>query len=141
MYKLRDEVSDRTASASGLHHETGEVGINPSPRSSLHTQVMNTEGLKQALDHYGFAAAFGGARPRRREEPRQGAHLLLPLRRPRWDPRNQRQSCGPLQQANLKGETIRVFPSVQLDRARYLGIHLTREPPDRPLYLAAERPV
>jgi sulfate adenylyltransferase subunit 2 len=55
-------------------------GINPFDHGSLHTDMWKTEGLKQALDQYGFDAAFGGGASGRREKPGQGAHLFLPLR-------------------------------------------------------------
>jgi len=87
-------------------------GINPfDSGSNIHTQVMKTEGLKQALDKYGFDAAFGGAR--RDEEKSRAKERIFSFRSENhgWDPKNQRPELWKLYNARVrKGESIRVFP-------------------------------
>jgi sulfate adenylyltransferase subunit 2 len=128
-----------------------KVWINPEGRdrvspfshgSEKHTQIMKTEGLKQALDHYGFDAAFGGAR--RDEEKSRAKERVYSFRDEfhQWDPKNQRPELWNLYNAKIiKGESIRVFPLsnwTELDIWLYLlGEHI----PIVPLYFAAERPV
>src|SRR6201999_4345755 len=110
--------------------------------SSLHTQVMKTEALKQALDQYGFDAAFGGAR--RDEEKSRAKERIFSLRSAghRWEPRNQRPELWHLYNTRLtKGETIRVFPLsnwTELDIWQYTR---AQDIPVVPLYFAAPRPV
>ena len=118
-------------------------GINPvTSGSQLHTQVMKTEALKQALDKWGFDAAFGGAR--RDEEKSRAKERIFSFRSAGhvWDPRNQRPELWHLYNTRIsKGETIRVFPLsnwTELDiwqytRAERLSVV--------PLYFAAPRPV
>jgi sulfate adenylyltransferase subunit 2 len=145
MYEMRD----RTAKELGLDlivhvNEDGlKQGIGPfSHGSAVHTDVMKTQGLKQALDHYGFDAAFGGAR--RDEEKSRAKERVFSFRAAghRWDPKNQRPELWNLYNARKnKGETIRVFPLsnwTELDIWQY--IHLENIP-IVPLYFAAERPV
>ena len=118
-------------------------GIDPvTSGSQLHTQVMKTEALKQALDQWGFDAVFGGAR--RDEEKSRAKERVFSLRSPGhvWDPRNQRPEPWRLYNTRIKkGETIRVFPLsnwTELDIWQYTraeGI------PVVPLYFAAPRPV
>jgi sulfate adenylyltransferase subunit 2 len=118
-------------------------GIDPiTSGSQLHTQVMKTEALKQALDQWGFDAAFGGAR--RDEEKSRAKERVFSFRSAGhvWDPRNQRPELWRLYNTKVnKGETIRVFPLsnwTELDIWQYTraeGI------PVVPLYLAALRPV
>jgi sulfate adenylyltransferase subunit 2 len=118
-------------------------GINPiTSGSSLHTQVMKTDALKQALDKYGFDAAFGGAR--RDEEKSRAKERVFSFRSTGhvWDPRNQRPELWKLYNTRInKGESIRVFPLsnwTELDIWQYTraeGI------PVVPLYFAAPRPV
>ena len=118
-------------------------GIDPvTSGSQLHTQVMKTEALKQALDQWGFDAVFGGAR--RDEEKSRGKERVFSFRAPGhvWDPRNQRPEPWRLYNTRIKkGETIRVFPLsnwTELDIWQYTraeGI------PVVPLYFAAPRPV
>jgi sulfate adenylyltransferase subunit 2 len=126
-----------------INPEGVEKNINPFTHgSAIHTDIMKTEGLKQALDKYGFDAAFGGAR--RDEEKSRAKERVFSFRsaQHRWDPKNQRPELWKLYNARKhKGESIRVFPAVELDRARHLAIHLPREHPIVPLYFAAERPV
>ncbi len=110
--------------------------------SSLHTQVMKTEALKQALDQYGFDAAFGGAR--RDEEKSRAKERVFSFRSAGhvWDPRNQRPELWRLYNTRIsKGESIRVFPLsnwTELDIWEYTA---AEEIPIVPLYLAAPRPV
>ncbi|MGL4550126.1 MAG: sulfate adenylyltransferase subunit CysD, partial [Gemmataceae bacterium] len=118
-------------------------GINPFDHGSKkHTDVMKTEALKQALNHYGFDAAFGGAR---RDEEKSRAKERVYSFRDRlhqWDPKNQRPELWSLYNGKVnKGESIRVFPLsnwTELDVWQY--IHL-EDIPIVPLYFAAERPV
>ncbi len=118
-------------------------GINPiRSGSQVHTQVMKTEALKQALDQYGFDAAFGGAR--RDEEKSRAKERIFSVRSPGhgWEPRNQRPELWQLYNTRLaKGETIRVFPLsnwTELDVWQYTR---AEDIPVVPLYFAAPRPV
>jgi len=120
-----------------------ERGINPfASGSALHTQVMKTEALRQALNHHGFDAAFGGAR--RDEEKSRAKERIFSFRDSKhgWDPRNQRPELWSLYNTRIqKGESIRVFPLsnwTELDIWRYL---LVEDIPVVPLYLAAPHPV
>ena len=116
-------------------------GINPFDHGPLHTDMWKTEGLKQALDKYGFDAAFGGAR--RDEEKSRAKERVFSFRdrNHRWDPKSQRPELWSLYNARKnKGESIRVFPLsnwTELDVWQYIlreGIEIV------PLYFAAERP-
>src|SRR6476659_2354630 len=118
-------------------------GINPFDSGSVvHTDVMKTEGLKQALDKYGFDAAFGGAR--RDEEKSRAKERVFSFRsaQHRWDPKNQRPELWHLYNARKRrGESIRVFPLsnwTELDVWEYVELE---EIPVVPLYFAKERPV
>lgn len=120
-----------------------KMGIGPfSHGSAKHTDVMKTQGLKQALDKYGFDAAFGGAR--RDEEKSRAKERVYSFRdrNHRWDPKNQRPELWNLYNSRVdKGESIRVFPLsnwTELDIWQY--IHLENIP-IVPLYFAAKRPV
>jgi sulfate adenylyltransferase subunit 2 len=143
MYALRDRV----AAESGMellvyrNPEAERMGINPFDHGSLHTDLWKTEGLKQALDLYGFDAAFGGAR--RDEEKSRAKERIFSFRSAshRWDPKNQRPELWSLYNAR-KGpkETIRVFPLsnwTELDIWQYI---YAEKIPIVPLYLAAPRP-
>jgi sulfate adenylyltransferase subunit 2 len=118
-------------------------GINPfDSGASIHTQVMKTESLKQALDKYGFDAAFGGAR--RDEEKSRAKERIFSFRTAThaWDPKNQRPELWNLYNTKVhKGESIRVFPLsnwTELDIWEYI---LAENIPIVPLYYAAKRPV
>ena len=118
-------------------------GINPFTHgSAIHTDVMKTQGLKQALDKYGFDAAFGGAR--RDEEKSRAKERIFSFRseQHRWDPKNQRPELWSLYNARMhKGESLRVFPMsnwTELDIWQYIYLN---DIPIVPLYFAAERPV
>jgi len=149
-WKFRDMIAfrDKTAKEFGLDlivytNEDGlKRGINPIDHApSIHTDVMKTQALKQALDKYGFDAAFGGAR--RDEEASRAKERVFSFRAAghRWDPRKQRPEMWRLLNGRLgTGETVRIFPLsnwTEKDVWRYI----IREKLDVvPLYFAAERP-
>ena len=145
MYEFRDRVA-RESGMDLLVHVNQEglaQGINPITHgSAIHTDVMKTQGLKQALDKYGFDAAFGGAR--RDEEKSRAKERVFSFRsaQHRWDPKNQRPELWSLYNARTqKGESIRVFPIsnwTELDVWQYIYLENI---PLVPLYFAAERPV
>ena len=113
MYALRDKAA-KDAGMDLLVHQNPEAldkGINPFDHGPLHTDMWKTEGLKQALDKYGFDAAFGGAR--RDEEKSRAKERIFSFRNAShgWDPKNQRPELWKLYNARkAKGESIRVFP-------------------------------
>jgi len=118
-------------------------GVSPFKHgSALYTDIMKTEGLKQALDKYKFDAAFGGAR--RDEEKSRAKERIYSFRSAthRWDPKNQRPELWNLYNARVKpGESIRAFPLsnwTELDIWQYIYLE---EIPIVPLYYAKERPV
>jgi sulfate adenylyltransferase subunit 2 len=149
-WKFRDMIAfrDKTVRDFGLdlivhtNQEGIARGINPFDYSpSVYTDVMKTQPLKQALDKYGFDAAFGGAR--RDEEASRAKERVFSFRSPghRWDPRRQRPEMWRLLNGRLGvGETVRVFPLsnwTEKDVWRYIA----REKLDVvPLYFAAKRP-
>ena len=150
-WKFKEMIAfrDRMAHEYGLdllihvNQEGVRQGIGPfSHGSALHTDVMKTEGLKQALDKYRFDAAFGGAR--RDEEKSRAKERIFSFRSAthRWDPKSQRPELWNLYNTKVKpGESIRVFPLsnwTELDVWQY--IHLENIP-IVPLYYAAVRPV
>ena len=119
------------------------MGIDPFVHgSAIHTDVMKTQGLRQALDHYGFDAAFGGAR--RDEEKSRAKERIISFRtkQHRWDPRNQRPELWQLYNMRKHaGESMRVFPLsnwTELDVWQYIYLEGI---PVVPLYFAKERPV
>ncbi len=145
MIKFRDETAKRLGLNLLVHiNQDGlKRGINPfDSGSSLHTQVMKTESLKQALDKYGFDAAFGGAR--RDEEKSRAKERIFSFRTAThaWDPKNQRPELWRVYNTRVaKGESIRVFPLsnwTELDIWQYI---LAENIPIVPLYFAAKRPV
>jgi sulfate adenylyltransferase subunit 2 len=118
-------------------------GVNPFTHgSAIHTDVMKTQALRQALDQHGFDAAFGGAR--RDEEKSRAKERIFSFRstRHRWDPKNQRPELWRIYNARKhKGESVRVFPLsnwTELDVWQYIYLNHV---PIVPLYFAAERPV
>lgn len=126
-----------------INQEGVKMGINPFDHGSAkHTDIMKTQALKQALNKYGFDAAFGGAR--RDEEKSRAKERVYSFRdrNHRWDPKNQRPELWNLYNSRVdKGESIRVFPLsnwTELDIWQY--IHL-ESIPIVPLYFAAKRPV
>ncbi|HEY8194520.1 MAG TPA: sulfate adenylyltransferase subunit CysD [Hyphomicrobium sp.] len=149
-WKFRDMIAfrDRTAKQLGLDlivytNEDGiKRGINPIDHApSIHTDVLKTQALKQALDRYAFDAAFGGAR--RDEEASRAKERVFSFRASghRWDPRRQRPEMWHLLNGRLgTGETVRVFPMsnwTEKDVWRYI---LREKLEVVPLYFAAERP-
>lgn len=144
MYKFRSLMAEK-------YDVDIKVWINPDGKdksnpfihgSEKHTQLMKTEALKQALDHFEFDAAFGGAR--RDEEKSRAKERVYSFRNQfhQWDPKNQRPELWNLYNAKInKGESIRVFPLsnwTELDIWLYL---LRQDIPIVPLYFAKERPV
>lgn len=150
-WKFKEMIAfrDKMAKTLGLdllvhiNQEGVDMGISPFIHgSALHTDIMKTQGLKQALDKYGFDAAFGGAR--RDEEKSRAKERIFSFRstQHRWDPKSQRPELWRLYNTRKnKGESIRVFPIsnwTELDIWQY--IHLEKIP-IVPLYFSAERPV
>jgi len=143
MYAMRDRAAAEAGMELIVHHnpEALEQGINPFEHGSLHTDMWKTEGLKQALDKYGFDAAFGGAR--RDEEKSRAKERIFSFRSAGhvWDPKNQRPELWRLYNARIgKKESMRVFPLsnwTELDVWQY--IHL-EQIEIVPLYFAARRP-
>ena len=143
MYALRDKVARGPGDqAHRLQEPRGRAkGINPFDHGPLHTDMWKTEGLKQALDTYGFDAAFGGAR--RDEEKSRAKERVFSFRdrNHRWDPKRQRPELWSLYNVRKnKGESIRVFPLsnwTELDVWQYI---LREKIEIVPLYFAAERP-
>jgi sulfate adenylyltransferase subunit 2 len=145
MYAFRDRMTKELGLDLLVHvnPDAVERGINPFEHgSAVHTDIWKTEGLKQALDKYGFDAAFGGAR--RDEEKSRAKERVFSFRsaQHRWDPKNQRPELWHLYNAQKqRGESIRVFPLsnwTELDVWLYIYLEGI---PIVPLYLAAERPV
>ncbi|AGT91450.1 sulfate adenylyltransferase subunit 2 [Rhodococcus erythropolis CCM2595] len=145
MYKLRDS----TAAAGDLdlivhtNPDCVKQGINPFTHgSAVHTDMWKTEGLKQALDHYKFDAAFGGAR--RDEEKSRAKERIFSIRSAahRWDPKQQRPELWRMYNVRkAPGESLRVFPLsnwTELDVWEYIR---QEEIPIVPLYFADKRPV
>jgi sulfate adenylyltransferase subunit 2 len=150
-WKFREmiEFRDDTARKLGLdlivhiNQEGVAADINPfTAGSARHTEVMKTDGLKQALDKYGFDAAFGGAR--RDEEKSRAKERIFSFRNAqhRWDPKNQRPELWRTYNTRInKGESMRVFPLsnwTELDIWQYIR---DENIPIVPLYFAARRPV
>lgn len=145
MIAFRDEMAKKYDFQLLVHKNAQgmEQGVNPFDyASSKYTDIMKTQALKQALDHYGFDAAFGGAR--RDEEKSRAKERIYSFRdkHHRWDPKNQRPELWQTYNGQLdKGESIRVFPLsnwTELDIWQYIyleGIDIVS------LYLAKERPV
>ena len=145
MIQFRDETIKRLGLdfIEYINQDGVDRGINPfDSGSSLHTQVMKTDALKQALDHYGFDAAFGGAR--RDEEKSRAKERVFSFRSAGhvWDPRRQRPELWNLYNARVRpGESLRVFPLsnwTELDVWEYTR---AENIPVVPLYFAAPRPV
>ena len=145
MYRFRDSLPDRLGVDLRIwrNEEGVAAGVNPfTYGSKKHTDIMKTQGLLQALNHYRFDAAFGGAR--RDEEKSRAKERVYSFRdaNHRWDPKNQRPELWQLYNGNInRGESIRVFPMsnwTELDVWQYI---LLEDIPLVPLYFAAERPV
>jgi sulfate adenylyltransferase subunit 2 len=145
MIQFRDATARRLGLELLVHINTEGVAMGISPfvhGSALHTDVMKTQALRQALDRYGFDAAFGGAR--RDEEKSRAKERVVSIRsaQHRWDPKRQRPELWRLYNTRkVKGESLRVFPLsnwIELDVWQYI---YQEHIPIVPLYLAAERPV
>jgi sulfate adenylyltransferase subunit 2 len=144
MYALRDKVAADPAIELIVYknREAERLGINPFDHGPAHTDMWKTEGLKQALDKYGFDAAFGGAR--RDEEKSRAKERIFSFRdrNHRWDPKRQRPELWSLYNVRKnKGESVRVFPIsnwTELDVWQYI---LREKIEIVPLYFAGERPV
>ncbi|MHA6317683.1 sulfate adenylyltransferase subunit CysD [Altererythrobacter sp. CAU 1778] len=143
MYALRDKMARESGMELLVYRnaEAEERGINPFDHGPLHTDMWKTEGLKQALDKYGFDAAFGGAR--RDEEKSRAKERVFSFRSAShgWDPKNQRPELWNIYNAKKrKGESIRVFPLsnwTELDIWQYIQLEQIEIVP---LYFAEERP-
>jgi|TARA_R110000796_G_scaffold241303_3_gene362807 sulfate adenylyltransferase subunit 2 len=145
MYSFREKIVEEMDLDLLVHMNPEGVaqGVGPFTHgSAVHTDVMKTQGLKQALDKYGFDAAFGGAR--RDEEKSRAKERVYSFRdkHHRWDPKNQRPELWNVYNGKVhKGESIRVFPLsnwTELDIWQYIYLESI---PIVPLYFAAERPV
>jgi sulfate adenylyltransferase subunit 2 len=145
MYAFRERMARESGMELIVHvnPEGRAMGMNPFDHGSeLHTHVMKTEALKQALDQYKFDAAFGGAR--RDEEKSRAKERIFSVRSPQhtWDPRRQRPELWRTYNSRVRGGgSVRVFPLsnwTELDVWLYIHLH---EIPVVPLYFAAERPV
>jgi len=145
MYEFRDRVVAESGMELIVHvnQEGVDQGIGPfSHGSSVHTDVMKTQSLKQALDKYRFDVAFGGAR--RDEEKSRAKERIFSFRdsHHQWDPKNQRPELWKVYNAKIKkGENVRVFPLsnwTELDVWLYIWLE---DIPVVPLYFAKERPV
>jgi sulfate adenylyltransferase subunit 2 len=150
-WKFREmiEFRDQRAKELGLdlivhiNEEGVKAGVNPFDSGSrLHTDVMKTQGLKQALDKYGFDAAFGGAR--RDEEKSRAKERVFSLRSAehRWDPKNQRPEPWRLFNTRKRpGESFRVFPISNWTEADVWSYIALEKIPVVPLYFAKSRPI
>jgi sulfate adenylyltransferase subunit 2 len=145
MYEFRGRMAREYGLDLLVHvNEDGlRMGINPfSHGSAVHTDVMKTQALRQALDMHRFDAAFGGAR--RDEERSRAKERVFSFRsaKHRWDPKSQRPELWRLYNARkIRGESIRVFPLsnwTELDIWQYIYVE---QIPIVPLYFAAQRPV
>src|SRR5947207_2576556 len=145
MYAFRDRRAAEVGMKLIVHVNPEGLAMNINPfmhGSAVHTDVMKTQGLRQALDKYGFDAAFGGAR--RDEEKSRAKERIFSFRsaQHRWDPKTQRPELWKLYNARKhKGESIRVFPLsnwTELDVWQYI---YRENIPIVPLYFAKERPV
>ena len=145
MISFRDETARRLGVDLLVHtnQEGLKAGINPiASGSQVHTDVMKTVALKQALDLHGFDAAFGGAR--RDEEKSRAKERVFSLRSPghRWDPKNQRPEPWNLfNTRNKQGESFRVFPLSNWTEADVWAYIALENIPVVPLYFAKERAV
>jgi sulfate adenylyltransferase subunit 2 len=145
MYAFRDRMQSEHDFQLLVHQnpEGLAMGINPFTHGSqIHTDIMKTQGLKQALDQYQFDAAFGGAR--RDEEKSRAKERIFSFRNAqhRWDPKNQRPELWNIYNTyKNKGESLRVFPIsnwTELDIWQYIYLENI---PIVPLYFSKERPV
>ena len=149
-WKFREmiEFRDKTAKELGIemleyiNEEGVKQGINPFDHGSAYTDIMKTQALKQALDKYGFTAAFGGGR--RDEEKSRAKERIFSFRNENhaWDPKNQRPEMWKLYNSKIqKGQEVRVFPLSNWTE-KDIWQYIKRENIEIPsLYFAKERPV
>ena len=147
-FKEMIEFRDKTAEKYGLdmieyiNEEGVKKGINPFDHGSSYTDIMKTQALKQALDKYGFTAAFGGGR--RDEEKSRAKERIFSFRNSShaWDPKNQRPEMWKLYNSRIKkGQEVRVFPLSNWTE-KDIWQYIKRENIEIPsLYFAKERPV
>lgn len=149
-WKFREMIEFRDATAKKLgiemleyiNQDGVEQGIDPFHHGSAYTDIMKTQALKQALNKYGFTAAFGGGR--RDEEKSRAKERIFSFRNAAhaWDPKNQRPEMWKLYNTKIhKGESIRVFP-ISNWTEKDIWQYIKRENIDIvPLYFAKERPV
>ena len=147
-FKEMIEFRDRMAKEKGIemivykNEEAIKEGINPFDHGAAYTDIMKTQALKQALDKYGFTAAFGGGR--RDEEKSRAKERIFSFRNEAhaWDPKNQRPEMWKLYNTKInKGESMRVFP-ISNWTEKDIWQYIAREKIDIvPLYFAKERPV
>ncbi|MBP3857444.1 MAG: sulfate adenylyltransferase subunit CysD [Ruminiclostridium sp.] len=144
MIKFRDETAKKLGieMLEYINEDGVKRGINPFDHGAAYTDIMKTQALKQALDKYGFTAAFGGGR--RDEEKSRAKERIFSFRSAShaWDPKNQRPEMWKLYNTKInKGESIRVFP-ISNWTEKDIWQYIRRENIDIvPLYFAAERPV
>lgn len=144
MIEFRDKVAEKygITMLEHINEEGVAQGINPFDHGASYTDIMKTKALKQALDKYGFDAAFGGGR--RDEEKSRAKERICSFRNPdhAWDPKNQRPEMWKLFNLDInKGESIRVFPISNWTESD-IWQYIAREKIDIvPLYFAKERPV
>jgi len=145
MIEFRDQMVEEYGFELLVHKNPEGMAMKVGPfthGSAKHTDIMKTQGLKQALDKYGFDAAFGGAR--RDEEKSRAKERVYSFRdkNHRWDPKSQRPELWNIYNSKVnKGESIRVFPLsnwTELDIWQYIYLESIKIVP---LYLAAKRPV
>lgn len=147
-FKEMIEFRDRIAKEKGIemleyiNEEGVKQGINPFDHGSAYTDIMKTQALKQALDKYGFTAAFGGGR--RDEEKSRAKERIFSFRNENhaWDPKNQRPEMWKLYNSKIqKGQEVRVFPLSNWTE-KDIWQYIKRENIEIPsLYFAKERPV
>lgn len=144
MIKFRDDTAKKLGieMLTYTNEEGVKQGINPFDHGSAYTDIMKTQALKQALNKYGFTAAFGGGR--RDEEKSRAKERIFSFRNTAqaWDPKNQRPEMWKLYNTKIhKGESMRVFP-ISNWTEKDIWQYIQREKIDIvPLYFAAERPV
>ena len=144
MIKFRDETAKKLGieMLEYINEDGVKRGINPFDHGAAYTDIMKTQALKQALNKYGFTAAFGGGR--RDEEKSRAKERIFSFRSAShaWDPKNQRPEMWKLYNTKInKGESIRVFP-ISNWTEKDIWQYIKRENIDIvPLYFAAERPV
>ena len=144
MIEFRDKVAEKYGieMLEYINEEGVRQGINPFDHGAAYTDIMKTQALKQALNKYGFTAAFGGGR--RDEEKSRAKERIFSFRNAEhaWDPKNQRPEMWKLFNTEInKGESIRVFP-ISNWTEKDIWQYIKRENIDIvPLYFAAERPV